>query len=291
MLGHKMFQVLSARFPETLVTLHQSRTCEGVRQIPLFGGANVAWNIDVTDFARLHEFLRAQRPDVVVNCVGMIKQRPDGQSPLACITLNALVPHKLAEICAGWGGRLIHFSTDCVFSGRKGNYTEQDPSDAEDVYGRTKFLGEVTSGTALTLRTSIIGRELFHRQSLLEWFLAQNHGQVRGFRRAFYSGVTTVYLSRLVADIVEHQPRLCGLYHVAAEAISKFELLQMLRQAYGLDIDVVPDDEFFCDRRLRAEKIRAATGYICPAWPDLVAELANDPTPYDEWSCITHETV
>ncbi|MGA2988810.1 MAG: sugar nucleotide-binding protein, partial [Terriglobia bacterium] len=147
------------------------------------------------DFNALEATLSALRPDYVVNCVGVIKQRTEAISPIPSITINSLLPHKLAQMAARWGGRIIHFSTDCVFSGKRGWYTEEDPSDAEDLYGRSKFLGEVVVANALTLRTSIIGRELVEHRSLLDWFLAQNHKTVHGYRRVIYSGVTTNYLA------------------------------------------------------------------------------------------------
>ncbi|HSK42472.1 MAG TPA: sugar nucleotide-binding protein, partial [Candidatus Binatia bacterium] len=208
------------------------------------------------------------------------------------ITINALLPHRLAELCAGWGGRLIHFSTDCVFSGERGNYTEDDFSDAHDLYGRTKFLGEVCTRNALTLRTSIIGRELTQFRSLLEWFLAEaQSGRVKGFTRAFYSGVTTNYLAELIGRLITDHAQLHGLYQVTSDTISKFELLGLLRQAFNLECDIQPQEEFFCDRSMKGDKFVAATGLRTPPWQQLAAQLAQDPTPYENWRKDVHKTI
>ena len=201
--------------------------------------------------------------------------------PIAALEINALLPHRLAALAGAWGGRLIHFSTDCVFSGSRGFYREEDPSDACDLYGRTKYLGEVHSANALTLRTSIIGRELSGRRSLLEWFLAQNGGSVRGFRRAIWSGLTTNHLARLVGEIIQHHSDLSGLYQAAAEPISKHDLLCLIREAYSLRIEMIPDETECCNRSLSGEKLRQAIGYTAPAWNELIRELSCDPTPYE----------
>jgi dTDP-4-dehydrorhamnose reductase len=234
------------------------------------------------DFAGVEKLLADLKPALLINCAGIVKQRPEAADAIPSITINALLPHRLAEWCNPWGGRLIHFSTDCVFSGNRGNYSEEAPSDATDLYGRSKFLGEVHAPNALTLRTSMIGRELKRHTSLLDWFLAQNHGRVRGFRRAIYSGVTTNHLAALVEHIIDRHARLTGLYQVAAAPISKYDLLVALREAYGLDIEIIPDDKEICDRSMRGDKLRQAIGYQAPAWPDLIAQLAQDHT--ERWN-------
>jgi dTDP-4-dehydrorhamnose reductase len=291
MLGHKMFQRLRKRFPETYCTIRGSLDDYPIRNIDIFHSGHVLEHCDFTDLTELERFLADRRHGVVVNCVGMIKHRPASKDAVTSILTNALLPHQLSEICRRWDARLIHFSTDCVFSGNRGCYREDDITDATDLYGRTKSLGEVISGNALTLRTSIIGRELIHSQSLLEWFLTQNHQRVSGFRRALFSGLTTNRLADLVGDLVERHPNLCGLYQVASQTISKFDLLCLLRDAYELEIEIFPDDEFFCDRSLRGDKFEAVTGYVSPHWRDLTAQLANDETPYEEWRTVKNEAL
>lgn len=283
MLGHKMVQTLRQRFPNTACTIMGSPGDEFYSRIGLFGEADVIPNVNAMDLHALESMLTEHKPDFIVNCVGVIKQRDETINALVSITLNSLLPHKLADITARWGGRVIHFSTDCVFSGKKGNYIEDDPSDAEDLYGKSKFLGEVAVENALTLRTSIIGRELSHFKSLLEWFLAQRGRTIRGFRQVLYSGVTTNYMSRVVRDIIADHPSLSGLYQVTGNTISKHDLLCTLRDAFDLDVEIVPDDGEFSDRSMVGDKFRAATGLICPSWPELAADLAGDPTPYQSW--------
>jgi len=283
MLGHKMFQVVKDRFHETFCTLHGNIDDDVHSKIPLFQEGNVIENFDVMDFNHVQKTLSNLSPDYIINCIGIIKQRPETNDYILSITINSLLPHKLARVCEIWGGRLIHFSTDCVFSGKKGAYLEEDISDAEDLYGRTKFLGEAAAENSLVLRTSIIGRELRHFHSLLEWFLRQNHQKIYGFKRAMYSGVSTNYLAELVSDIIVNFPLLSGLYQVTGQTIAKYDLLCLLRRAYNLDMEILPEENFFCDRSMQGDKFHQATGFQSPSWPELVAQLANDPTPYEHW--------
>ncbi|MDX8120749.1 SDR family oxidoreductase [Janthinobacterium sp. GMG2] len=214
------------------------------------------------------------KPDVIINCVGLIKQLADANDPLQAIPINSLLPHRLARLCDIAGARLIHVSTDCVFSGSKGNYLESDASDAKDLYGRSKFLGEVDYPHCITLRTSIIGHELNSAKSLVGWFLAQQ-GTVKGYTKAVFSGLPTIELAHVIRDVVLPQPALRGLYHVAAEPINKFDLLTLVAQAYGKQIEIVADEQLTIDRSLNAERFRAATGYVAPAWPELIQKMAN----------------
>jgi dTDP-4-dehydrorhamnose reductase len=291
MLGHKMFQRLQERFPDTYCTIRVSLYDPSVREIDLLQTGNVFDHCDATDLAGMERFLLEHKPAVVVNCIGIVKQRPAATETVPSILLNALLPHQLAEFCRRWNGRLIHISTDCVFSGARGQYGEEDISDATDLYGRTKYLGEITSGNVLTLRTSIIGRELLHQESLLEWFLRQNNKQVYGYKRAYFSGVTTCELANVVADLIANHSHVCGLYQVASRRISKYELLCLLRDAYRLNTHIVADNEFCCDRSLSGRKLQTATGYVCPSWPELVNQLTEDETPYAQWREAKHEVL
>lgn len=286
MLGHKMFQVLRQRFPETYGTIRGSVMDTGLSEVDLFQHGHIIEGMDAADFPALKAFLRLRQPEVVINCVGIVKQRAAAKDAIASITINSLLPHELVETCGEWGGRVIHISTDCVFNGQRSGchaYTEDDPADADDLYGRSKRLGEVAAENALTLRTSIIGRELNNFASLLEWFLSRNYSQVAGYKRAFYSGVTTNHLADVAGDIIERHPQLSGLYHVAGQVISKYKLLHLISKAFRLHVEIEPDENFFCNRSLKGEKFHQATGYVCPSWPELVEQLANDPTPYQNW--------
>jgi dTDP-4-dehydrorhamnose reductase len=261
MLGHKMFQVLSARYPETHCTIFGSLKDPFYRSVPIFSAPRTIENINAPDLASLRQMMESIQADFIINCVGIIKQRHEAKAAIPSITLNSLLPHLLADWSATWQGRIVHFSTDCVFSGNKGHYSEDDSSDTEDLYGRSKYLGEVIRENALTLRTSIIGRELDHFQSLLEWFLAKSGQGVKGFRRVICSGVTTNYCADLVSNIIVDHPLLSGLYQVTAPAINKFELLCRLRDAFRLDVNIIPDDTEFSDRSMHGERFLRATGY------------------------------
>ena len=234
--------------------------------------ANLIANIDVEHQDTLVKLFSQIRPDVVVNCAGVIKHRSDSEDPLVAIPLNALLPHRLANLCQLIGSRLVHVSTDCVFSGNKGSYTETDFPDACDVYGKSKALGEVIYPNTVTLRTSIIGHELQGNQSLLNWFLSQA-GTCRGFRRAIFSGLPTVVFSRIIRDVVIPNTNLTGLYHVASKPISKFDLLNLISNAYEKSISIDADDTLVIDRSLDATRFKLATGYCAPEWFDLVQSM------------------
>jgi dTDP-4-dehydrorhamnose reductase len=286
MLGHKLFQHLRERFPETYCTIRGSIDQPLLSSIDLFHAGGVIERCDAGDSRMLEKLLLKHRPRVVINCIGVVKQRAEAKKAIPSIAVNALLPHLLAGFCDRWGGKLIHFSTDCVFSGKCGSYQESDITDAEDLYGRTKALGEIIDGKTLTLRTSIIGRELTHSESLLEWVLRQEHKHISGYTRAMYSGITTNYMARMLANLIEAPSSPSGLFQVTSDTISKFDLLCLLKEAYGLDVAITPDPKFFCDRSMKGDKFKKATGQVCPAWPDLVAELANDDTPYDRWKQV-----
>lgn len=283
MLGHKMFQILRKRYPDTMCTIRGYLQEPFYRKIDLFNQGSVVEGVDAMDLPLLGHSLAKLRPEIIVNCIGIIKQRDEAKYSIPSIVLNSLLPHKLAEFASSWGGRVIHFSTDCVFSGKKGRYSEEDPSDAEDLYGKSKYLGDVVAGNALTLRTSIIGRELSQFKSLLEWFLAQRGKPIQGFTRVIYSGVTTNYLAETVGRLISEYPLLTGRYQVASPMVSKYDLLCMLRNAYKMDVDIQPQDEVVSDRSMIGDKFFKATRYRQPTWLELIAQLSADPTPYDRW--------
>jgi dTDP-4-dehydrorhamnose reductase len=214
------------------------------------------------------------RPDIVINCIGLVKQLSEANDPVAAIPMNSLFPHRLARLCGLANTRLVHISTDCVFSGARGMYTEADISDAKDLYGRSKFLGEVDYPHAITLRTSIIGHEMGGTRSLIGWFLAQTNC-VKGYKRAIFSGLPTVELARVIRDHVIPHPELHGLYHVSTEPISKFELLTLVGQTYAKTIDINADDQLVIDRSLDSNRFRHATGYAPKPWPELISSMRD----------------
>jgi len=220
------------------------------------------------------DVLADAQPNVVINAVGIVKQRPTAKEIIPNLEVNAVFPHRLAQMCRAIGARVIQFSSDCVFSGLKGNYRESDAADANDLYGRTKFLGELHEPHCLTLRTSIIGLELWRKQSLIEWYLAQR-GPVQGFRRAIYSGLTTAEMARAVEHVLLYEPDLSGLWHLASSAISKYDLLKALTERLRRrDVDLQPQDEFVCDRSLDSTALLSRVKYRVPPWNVMLDQLA-----------------
>jgi dTDP-4-dehydrorhamnose reductase len=280
MLGHKVVQRLAAGYPDLWWTLRGSLDDPELRPIEFLHGDHVIEHVDAMRVEALESLVRELRPEAIVNCLGVIKQRVEAVSEERCMTINAHLPHRLAKAATGWGGRLIQISTDCVFDGRRGAYTEDDEPNATDLYGRSKALGEVRQDNAITLRTSLIGRELKYHKSLLDWFLAQQNRRIQGYRRVIWSGVTTLYLAELIDKLLIHHPTLSGVYHVASEPRSKFALLEQLRDAYDLDVEIDPVDTVRTDLSLVSSRFEQATGYRCPPWPHLIADLVADPTPY-----------
>lgn len=238
-----------------------------------FQSAGILTGLDVLDQDALTQAFARIKPDVVINCVGLIKQLDQANNPLVALPINAMLPHRLLALCEVANARLVHISTDCVFNGKKGNYLETDPSDAEDLYGKSKYIGELHhSPNAITLRTSIIGHELGTSFALLEWFLAQQ-GSVKGFSKAIFSGLPTCELARIIIEHVLPHPQLHGLYHVAAEPISKLNLLQLVAREYGVQTTITPDDGLVIDRSLCAARFQQASGYTAPEWPDLIQKM------------------
>jgi dTDP-4-dehydrorhamnose reductase len=282
MLGHKVWQTLRARF-DTWTTLRSNLS--EFAALKLFDPERTIDGIDVANIDSLLRAFAAVRPEVVVNCVGIVKQRLSARDPLLTITVNSVVPHRLAALCANSNARLIHISTDCVFSGKTGRYTESDTPDAEDLYGRSKLLGEPHDAqpSALTLRTSIVGRELRSTTGVTEWFLNHRGDTVQGFTNAVFSGLTTTALARIIADIIERQPDLRGLYHVSSAPITKFELLERLNAAFKAEITIRPSESLRIDRSLDSRRFWQATRFAQPDWHSMVADAAADPTPYDHW--------
>ncbi len=280
-LGHKLWQILPHKFPDTFVSIRKSR--DFYANCGLFAGNNVIDGLDLRDFSGLNSALSDIKPSVVVNCAGVTLRSKEALDKNSAISINALLPHRLAQWCSGNKARLIHFSTVCVFDGKTGGYDEDSHPDARDLYGITKALGDITAPFALTLRSSFIGREILGGAELLEWFLAQKGKKIKGFRRALFTGLTTNHLADLVAQLIAKNPALNGLYHISSEIISKYAMLKLMKDAYKLDVDIEPDDSFECRRDLKGDKFAEAAGFVCPPWRQMMADMAADPTPYAEW--------
>ena len=272
MLGHQLWRSLHAQH-DIWVTLR--RPAADFAPYHLFDEAKSIQVDDITDDTTLGQALAQAKPDAVINCVGLIKQRDEASDEALAVRVNAEFPHRLAKRCGETGARLIHFSTDCVFAGTGGNYTEDDPADATDLYGQSKHRGEVTGPQCVSLRTSVIGHELGTNLGLLDWFISQRSQTINGFKKAIYSGFTTLEMARIVERILTQHAALSGLWHVASEPISKFDLLQLCREKLGWEGIIEPNDEFVCDRSLNGDRFNEATGYKPPGWQAMISELAQ----------------
>ncbi len=270
MLGNAMFRYLSSQ--PSLTVFGALRRAAGVKHFAPEQSQKLISGWEAENLDSTIRLFNQVRPEVVINCVGLVKQLAESDDPLQTIPINSMLPHRLALLAEAVGARLIHISTDCVFLGTRGMYTEEDTPDAKDLYGRTKLLGEVTQSPNLTLRTSIIGHELDGHRSLIGWFLAQ-HGPVKGFRKAIFSGLPTVELSRVIADYVLPNPNLNGLFHVAAQPIDKYSLLKLIGDTYEKSVELIPEDDFKIDRSLNPTKFKNATGYESPDWQELIRRM------------------
>lgn len=272
MLGYSIFSNLSES-PD-LEVFGTVRSLEGLdKKFSTFD--KLINNVDVKDFQTLENALNRVKPDVVINCIGLIKQHSVSKRHVEAIEINALLPHKIAQLCDSMNAKLIHFSTDCVFDGKTGNYLESDLPTATDLYGKSKCLGEVDYSNHLTLRTSIIGHELKSSVSLVDWFLSQS-GSVKGFSRAIFSGLPTAYIAKLLEEYVLPNESLSGLYHISADPIDKYKLISMISEVYKKEIEIEKFEGIIIDRSLNSERFRRATGFTSPTWNDLIQFMFND---------------
>lgn len=281
MLGHQLCRTLGNRFEIWAAMRGEPHQME---PYGLISQARILSHVNVQDIETVRHALEIAKPDAVINGVGIVKQRDEAKQAVPSIQVNALFPHQLADLCAERGTRIIQISTDCVFSGLRGNYSEIDIPDPIDLYGRTKLLGELNRPGTLTLRTSIIGWQLNTFSSLLGWFTAQRGRRIKGYQRAIYSGFSTTVLATLIGDIIETRKDLTGLYHVASAPISKYDLLMQLREALRwTDIHIDPDEQFFCDRSLISTRFRTTTGWLSPRWDQMIEGLAAEWPLYEKW--------
>ena len=270
MIGSAVMRVLSQQ--ESLQVFGSARSSDVRRFFNPSIGQQIINDIDVESLDSIVKILNEIRPDVVINCIGLTKHKPSSEDPLVAIPINSLMPHTLAGLCKLAGCRLIHISTDCVFSGRKGNYTENDFADSHDVYGRSKLLGEIDYPNTITLRTSTIGHELNSKYGLLDWFLSQQT-KCNGYARAIFSGLPAVIFAQIIRDIVIPHSELTGLYHVSAKPINKFDLLKLIADVYDKKINIDREERLIIDRSLDSTRFRVATGYVAPEWPELIRRM------------------
>ncbi len=274
MIGHTMFRVLSKN--KNFNVFGTARTISGIERFFTDDElGKIRRHVDSDNFDTVARAIAALHPDVMINCIGTIKQLPMASDPLTAITNNAQLPHRLSMLARIGNSRLIQFSTDCVFSGQKGEYVENDHADATDLYGQTKYLGEVCYPHCITLRTSFIGHELTSSAGLVEWFLRQG-AEAKGFTRAYYTGLPTCEIANVVEKFVIPNRELNGLFHLSGDKISKYDLLNLIRDQYKKKIKIEPFSDVFIDRSLNSDKFRSATGYTPPSWSDLVKQMYED---------------
>ncbi len=273
MLGHKLVQVWRNVFDVRTTVRGKYADLEKYKIYEL---GRVYESIDVADIAAIEKIVGEFRPAVIVNAVGIIKQLPSAQNVIEMLRINSIFPHQLAELAGKYEARLITVGTDCVFDGAKGNYTEEDTPNATDLYGKSKNLGEVAAVGCLTLRTSIIGRELHSAHSLVEWFLSNEGRTVRGYANAIYTGFPTVIFAEILTDVILNHPQMHGLYQVSSAPIDKYELLELIRDAYGAKIEIERFEDFVIDRSLNSEKFRAAAGFQPLDWQEMIERMAAD---------------
>lgn len=280
MLGHKLYQTLKDKF-EVWITLRGK--FPDYEKYEIFNKNLTFDDIDIKVFESVEYVVKKIKPEVIINAVGIIKQLPSSKNVIKTLTVNSIFPHKLVEIAGKHNAKLIQISTDCVFDGEKGNYTEEDISNATDIYGKSKNLGELTETNCLTLRTSIIGRELQTSHSLVEWFLSNRGKKIKGYSNAIYSGFPTIVLAETIANLIQNNNDLNGLYHVSSAPINKLELLNLLNKAYQAEVEIEPFEDFRIDRSLDSTKFRQETGFSPASWKEMIERMANDPTPYQKW--------
>lgn len=276
MLGHKVCQLLPQQGFEVFAAF---RNAPASSLMPFYQNVQIVDNIDVMNDAALNKAFNTAKPDVVINCIGIVKQLNEAYDRYLSVAINSFLPHRLSRLCQDFNARLIHISTDCVFSGEKGSYCETDESDAKDLYGKSKYLGETddTEKNAITLRTSIIGHELkSDTHGLLEWFIKQENKRVKGFKKAIYTGFTTTELINIMVRLINQHPELYGLYHVASDPISKYDLLHLINDIYKLNVTIEADNDFFCERSMIMPRFTEVTGYKAPSWKQMILEMYKE---------------
>lgn len=279
LIGHKLLQELSVDH-EVFGTLHKTKA--QYNNLTLFANSNIIEGVDVLNFEKLTGVLQAINPDVVLNCVGITKRKINRNNTQEVIETNAVFPHKLANWAKNHNKRVIHFSSDCVFNGKVGNYTEESLTTAEDLYGRTKALGEIQCSHTLTIRSSFIGQELFDKTELLDWVLTQDGKQIKGFKNVLYSGVSTIFMAKVVNDIISNYPQLSSLYQLAPEVpISKYDLICIAKKVFGLEIDIIPETNYVHQPTLNGAKLKSAIRLKIPSWEQMMEELASNKNFYN----------
>jgi dTDP-4-dehydrorhamnose reductase len=277
MLGHVLMRFFSQN--NDVIGTTREKIPYGIRK-RLMPNSKVIDGISVNRFDRISSLVSEWKPDAVINCIGIVKQLEGCIGTDEFIEVNALFPHKVAKLCEADSIKLVHISTDCVFSGQRGNYIESDVADAMDIYGKTKYLGEIAGNNIMTIRTSMVGREISSSHGIVEWLISNKGGRVKGFGHSYFSGFTTNELAKILNAIIR-RPEIGGLWHLSADPISKFDLLCLLNQKLKLDITIDLDETTKCDRTLNGTRFEEEFNYHPPKWCKMVSELADETQLYD----------
>jgi len=285
MLGHKLVQQFACRH-DVKFTLRGK--FETVERFDIFRREDAVEFVDALDFETVRNSVVLSNPDVVINAIGVVKQVAEAKDVIRTLTVNSILPHRLSQLSNELDFRLVTISTDCVFSGSRGFYVENDVADAIDLYGQSKHWGEIEAADAVTIRTSIIGRELNGWHGLLEWFVSRRGGRVNGHSNAIFSGFPTVVLADIILDIIETHRELKGVFHISSEPISKFDLLTKVNERFGLDVEISDAPEIKIDRSLDSTKFRNQTGFVPLTWDQMMDRMASDELPYDEWKQVNN---
>jgi dTDP-4-dehydrorhamnose reductase len=279
MLGHMLVRVLSETHDVYGTSKQEWSAASGLAKFL----SKEKWiaGVDAKDITTVDDFFREHQFDVVINCIGVVKQRGHRTSEDEMIEVNAHFPHKLLRICDASDARLIQISTDCVFSGNKGNYLVTDNPDPIDIYGSSKLAGEIVDDHNLTIRTSHVGRELSNFTSLFEWILNNRGKKVVGYSNAIYSGLTTFSLSVVINSLLTTGSSINGLVHVASSPISKFQLITELNNRLDLGLDIKIDDSVVLNRSLLSSDQITQHGIEIPSWDQMLDNFCEDQTTYD----------
>lgn len=252
------------------------RSIADYNQFKIFDPNKIFDGVDVNDFKNVETILNQLKPDVILNCIGITLRKKEINDLMACIDINSLFPHKLKAWVQNNGAHLIHFSTDCVFNGKNDFYNELSSPSANDTYGKTKYLGEVIGEHCLTIRGSMIGRELYGKSELLEWALSQSGKTILGYKNVSYSGVTTSTMADLIEKIILSGTLLTGLWHVSSMPISKFDLLVKINNAFNLKMKINEESDHCSKKNLNSDKIKKQLGFVCPSWDEMITQLVTE---------------
>ena len=267
MIGHKMAQSLS-HFDLYLNSRSKSN------YLHEYFPSSTLSNFDFLN-QNIEDLIVKISPDYIINAVGITIRRGASDNKETNF-LNSQLPKKIDFWCKENQKKQIHFSTDCVFSGEKGNYNDLDLPDAKDDYGKSKGEGEINSNSTITIRSSMIGREIYNKTELLEWVISNKNKKIKGFDNAIYSGVTTLWMSNTVNEIIKNYPDLYGIYNISSPPISKYDLIAKINIYFKLNIKLERDSSYYSNKSLNSDRFFSGTNFTKPNWDEMLNDLYLD---------------